>query len=75
MDIYTCKDEAPEKQEKDEQQGIKTRTMVRRKEEEELKKKHEGKMTREKIKALEKEIKRINQAREETSEKARREGQ
>jgi len=48
-------------QEEDEQQGIKTRSMVRSKEEEELEKQFKGIKTKGKIRALEEEIKRIRQ--------------
>jgi len=41
---------------------FKTKSMVRRKEKEELKQKFEERMARGKIRALEEEIKRINQA-------------
>jgi len=62
----TYKHEASMEQEEDEQIGIKTRNMVRRKEEQELKKQFEGRMTRGKTRALEQVIKRINRAFEET---------
>lgn len=45
--------------EEDEQQGIKTRSVVRRKEEKELKEQFEGIKTKGKIRILEEEIKRI----------------
>ena len=53
-------------QEEHEQKGIKTKSMVRKVEEEELKKQFEERMKKGKIRALEEEIKRINRDLEET---------